>query len=163
MNDRRRISKIMRGMGIALICVLLGAIVLFVVFAQLAERGWQDPLGSWKARGAICDYVEARYPGRTYDCAFPTSSIKYEGRFAAQVEFPEEGATIVVTYWQTDGTLNEQGLGDYHMTQARYAAELSYPVMEVQQPEQEGLSPEMVAVGEGTREDMMNNLKGDII
>lgn len=163
MNGGRMASRVMRGVGIALMCVLLGAIVLFVVFAQLAERGWQDPLGSWKAKGVICDYVEARYPGRTYDCAFPTSSIKYNGRFAAQVEFPEEGATVVVTYWQKDGSLDEQGLGGYPMTQAQYAEELRYPVMGVQQPEQEGLCPVMVAVDYGTRMEMMDSLQEDIL
>lgn len=159
MKEKHMVGTIGKSIGIVLLCVMMGSVLFFVVFSQLAERGWQNPLGSWKAKGVICDYVEARYPNRVYDCNFPTSSIKYNGRFAAQVEFPEEDAVIVVTYWQKDGSLDEQALGGYPMTQAKYAEELSYPMMGMQQPQQEGLCPVMVAVDFGTREQMLDSLQ----
>lgn len=159
MKEKHMAGTIRKGIGIVLLCVIVGGFLFFVVFSQLAERGWQNPLDSWKAKGVICDYVEARYPNRVYDCNFPTSSIEYNGRFTAQVEFPEEEAVIVVTYWQKDGSLDEQALGGYPMTQAKYAQELLYPVMGMQQPQQEGLCPVMVAVDFGTHEQMLDSLQ----
>lgn len=163
MEGKRTTGKILRGLGIIWLCMMAVAVVCFVVFGQLVERGWQNPLGSWKAKNVICDYVEARYPDRAYDCTFPISSIKYNGRFAAQVEFPEEGATIVVTYWEKDSSLDEQALSGYPMTRARYAEELSYPMMGIQQSEQDELCPVMVAVDGVTREQMIDSLQEDML
>lgn len=163
MEDKRIIQKNIKNIGTILLCVIVVLIVCFIVFAQLVERGWQDPLGSWKAKGVICDYVEMRYPNRLYDCTFPTSSIKSQGIFRAQVDFPEEGATILVTYQEKNELLDEQGLSDYPMTQINYEEELSYPVMGIQQPEQDNLCPVMVTIGYGTRTQMMNSLKEGVL
>ncbi len=77
-----------------------------IIILPLAGEGLLNPVGSLKAKNALNNYVENKYPGENLKISYPRENIK-DGSFYANVKDDDKNIICTFTYHPESGNIEE--------------------------------------------------------